>query len=63
MQIDNIRLTLSVVGRVDSTELDSVNDDVVENDDEDVDLDEESSLLKNCNNSQGTTTRSRCFLL
>ena len=46
---------------MDSTELDSVNDDVVENDDEDVDLDEESSVLKNCNNSQGTTTRSRCF--
>jgi len=38
-----------------STELDSINDDVIENVEE-VDSDEESSVLKSCNNSQGTVS-------
>lgn len=36
-----------------STELDSVNDDVLENDD-DIDSDEDSGVLKNYNSGQGT---------
>jgi len=43
-----------------STELDSIDDDVMEND-EDVDSDEERSVLENCNDRQGTVTRSRVF--
>jgi len=42
-----------------STELDSVSGDITENDD-DVDSDEDSGVLKNCNNGQGMVT---CMVL
>jgi len=38
-----------------STELDSINDDTAENDD-DIDSDEDSGVLKNCNSGQGIVT-------
>jgi len=48
---------------VSSTELDSINDDLMEND-EDVDSDEDSSVvLKTCDSHQGTLAKCCGFLL
>lgn len=52
----NTLSTSAVVVLISSTELDCVDDDVIENDGDVIDSDEDDVVLKNCDSGQGLLT-------